>query len=166
MRHKFKKKPYISILCLAMIISLSAVGVGFAAWHEGLDIRGVVSTGEMEPVFGSWVIAGESCSPSRADVWVEGEGKRLAVWVQDAYPGYYLHLRYAVTNLGTIPVQYETEISDSSPGLEVQMSAPQGVIDIGESQEGELWLVASGVEEEREYDFTLLLGFRQWNMLD
>ena len=38
----------IAILCLALILALGAVGVGFAKWSETLKIEGVVETGEVD----------------------------------------------------------------------------------------------------------------------
>lgn len=166
MKRRGNKRQYIGIICLAMVISLSAVGVGFGAWQEGMQVRGVVATGNIDPVFSRCVVAGESCSPGRAMVNLEGNGKSLGIQVDDAYPGYYVHVRYWVKNEGTVPVSYKTETVNYDPGVTVTLTNPTGVIDRGEEREGDLEITVGSVEELTRYDFTVDLFFKQWNAVD
>lgn len=153
-------------ICLAVIISFGAMGVGFAAWQEGMEVQGVVSTGEIDPVFSMCEVLSETCWPGRAQVLLQDGGKRLRIHIHDAYPGYHVHFRYRVTNLGTVPVRYVTEVYSASPALEVQLSVPEGVIaGYGDYREGDLWLTVNNVEEHANYDFYVSLSFQQWNSI-
>ncbi len=137
MGRKTRRGSRIGIFCIALVISLGAVGVGFAAWQEGLEIGGAVATGDIDPVFSWCGVAGESCSPGRATAVVENNGKRLSIQVHDAYPGYYVRFRYRVTNRGTVPVRFETEVHRADPAIEMELTTPAGVIDgRGGYQEG------------------------------
>jgi hypothetical protein len=140
------------------------MGVGFSAWQDGVDINGVVSTGEIDPVFTLCEVAGESRAPGIAMVMPEDGGKRLGIYIQGAYPGYFAHFRYRISNLGTVPVCYETEVHGNTQAFDMDLSAPQGVIcGQGDSGEGDLWLTVGNVEENSDYNFTVDLVFRQWN---
>ncbi|MGB9804869.1 hypothetical protein, partial [Desulfofundulus sp.] len=102
MRPRFKRGHHVGLICLAMVISLSALGVGFASWQDGVVFNGVVATGSIEPVFVYCTVEGESTAPGRAEAFVHGDGKKISIRVRDAYPGYCAHFRYRVANLGTV----------------------------------------------------------------
>lgn len=164
MGRKTRSGSRLSIFCIVLALSLGAVGVGYAAWQEGLAIGGTVATGDIDPVFTRCEVVGESCSPSRAAALVVADGKRVLIQVHDAYPGYYVRFRYRVTNQGTVPVRFETETHSTDPAVELELSAPAGVIDgRGGFREGDLSLTVGGAEESKTYDFTVELLFRQWN---
>ena len=168
-KHRASKKQYIGVLCLAMVISLSAVGVGFGAWQEGRQVQGVVATGDIDPVFSRCKVVGESSSPGLANVELEGagNGKRLGIQLQGVRPGYYGHFRYWVKNKGTVPASYRIETINSDSAIEVTLSDPTGVvIGSGEEKVGDLWITVGEVEENTTYDFTVDLVFKQWNALN
>ena len=169
MRRKGKNVRYIGIICLAMVVLLSAIGVGFGAWQEGVQVQGVVATGDIDPVFSRCEVLGESCSPSLASVNLEGagNGKKLGIQLHGAYPGYYGRFQYWVKNEGTVPASYRVVAINSDAGIKVTLSDPTAVvIGGGEEQPGELTISADNIDEGKTYDFTVDLDFRQWNAID
>ncbi|MDD4588481.1 MAG: hypothetical protein PHC60_08850 [Heliobacteriaceae bacterium] len=164
MMRKRHNSKCLSLVCLALITSLGMVGVGFAAWQEGLVVQGTVGTGNIDPVFTKCELAGESCTPTRVQGDVANAGKSLNITFAEAYPGYYAHLTYRVTNEGTVPVRCETWVSCPASGLRVEHSFPVAVLDGGSSQTGDLMVYVEAVEENKKYDFTAELIFKQWNV--
>lgn len=153
------------LLWVAVTLALGLLGVGFAAWQDGLTIRGTTATGNIDPAFTDCWVAGESVSPSQADVFVTDEGKRLVILIADAHPGYHADFGYLLTNRGSVPVRFETAWEASAPGLAVTNNLPYGVLEPdGGTAEGGLSVTVGDVEEESQYNFSLTLIFRQWNL--
>jgi len=163
MKRKTKNSRCIDLICVALVLSLSVLGVGFASWRDGLQVVGTVATGTIDPVFTACDVVAESRSPGITSAVVVGSGNKINIQVHDAYPGYYAHLRYRLTNRGTVPVRYKTLTQSGSTGLDVRVEGPPGVIGRGEIQEGDLILTVGSVEENSESNFSVELDFRQWN---
>ncbi|MDF9409004.1 MAG: hypothetical protein A4E52_00553 [Pelotomaculum sp. PtaB.Bin013] len=163
MYRKLKNVRSHIIICVALAIALNAIGLGYAAWQNGLQFEGVVATGYIDPRFSSCEVL-ENCSPGRAKAVLEGQGKRLALHVHDAYPGYYARFRFQVTNQGTVPVGYTARINNDTPEVDIKVSDAQGIIGgAGGSQYGDLWLTVGNVDENSNYNFTVDLAFQQWD---
>ncbi|WP_027717939.1 hypothetical protein [Desulfovirgula thermocuniculi] len=155
---------YTVLACLVLVVSLALLGAGMASWREGIELRGAVATGYIDVAFTGCTVAGESAAPSRAGAYPDDGGKRLLIFIRDAYPGYYAHLRYRLTNLGTIPVRCAARAAQVPPGLEVEIAQPdEATYRPGESREGDLYITVGAVQEEATYDFSLVLVFTQWN---
>ena len=155
---------YNGLASLALVISLALLGAGMASYREGIELKGVVATGYIDMAFTGCAVAGESVAPSRAGAYPDDGGKRLLIFIRDAYPGYYAHLRYRLTNLGTIPVRCAARAAQVPPGLEVEIAQPdEATYRPGESREGDLYITVGAVQEEATYDFSLVLIFTQWN---
>lgn len=151
------------IICTALILSLSTAGVSYANWQQGINIRGLIATGKIDPVFNNCRVVSESVC-GLAETRVEKNGKTIRISIQEAYPGYFARFRYKVTNKGTVPVLYKTTTGSPPPGIEVKISEPAGVIKgNGDSREGEITIAVNNVEEDCEYEFTTELSFWQWN---
>ncbi|MCG9969324.1 hypothetical protein L9W92_15000 [Pelotomaculum terephthalicicum JT] len=151
------------IVCIALAIALNTIGVGYAAWQNGLQVEGVVATGYIDPQFTSCAVV-ENCFPGRAEAMLDGQGKRLILQIYDAYPGYYAHFRFQVANQGTVPVSYTARIDNNTPEVAIRISDTQGIIGgAGGSQYGDLWLTVGNVDENSDYLFTVDLAFQQWD---
>ena len=85
---------------IMLTLALGMIGVGAAAWQEGIEIFGVVSTGDIDPVFTSVVF--ERAAPgdrgdafaagaSLADVFVNAsiinDEKTISISIEGACPG-------------------------------------------------------------------------------
>ena len=126
----------IGLLCLALVLALGTLGVGFALWSETLYIDGTVYTGELDWEFEcGTVTVSDPCTPPTADkncdndfqnvrpapgdknvgctdvVCVDSDGDgdvdTLQVTLNNVYPCYYVHIGYFIHNNGSIPLKFE-----------------------------------------------------------
>jgi len=128
----------IGLLCLAIVLALGALGVGYAAWTDTIYIDGTVTTGvakicidETKPITqldtGLDHHAVTTCEPFSIDYAGQGDDPKdvgnttvtrldcdtLEVIVNNAYPCYYNHIDFWVVNRGTIPLKiWKAVISD------------------------------------------------------
>ncbi|MTV49999.1 hypothetical protein GJ688_13545 [Heliobacillus mobilis] len=159
-----KSSYHTEVICLALTVSFSVIGVGFGNWQQGLTIKGVVTTGEINPVFSECEVAGESVWPSRIeDCRITDGGKRLEIRLKDVTPDYRAHLKYEITNRGTVPVKVRTETENADEGVHLHVNNPNGVIDGGHRKKGELVIEVGAVEENQDSSFTVDLDYIQWN---
>ena len=115
----------VGLLCLALVIALGALGVGYAHWSQTLNISGTVATGNIHPYFDCLVsndpivAATPSYDPSEfgwpgtprrnkdvGNTCVAGGGTQQAdmeITVDNAYPSYYSCVYFCVKNSGTVP---------------------------------------------------------------
>jgi hypothetical protein len=112
----------IGLVCLALVLAMGALGVGYAHWSQTLYINGTVETGTFIVAWSELNVYEDdeylekdvgSCDGSM-DVWkaskvdpltgltIDGYEK-VVVSVSNAYPGYFVHIVLAVDNFGTIP---------------------------------------------------------------
>jgi hypothetical protein len=120
----------IGLLCLALVLALGSLGVGYAMWYQTVYIHGDVTTGNLQMCIeeNTWLVKdGEvgadwnaitACdagipevfpAPGGKDVgWTElnwNDCNSLDVVVHNAYPCYYNHIDIYVDNIGTIPTK-------------------------------------------------------------
>lgn len=150
----------IYLVAVAAIMALGAMGVSFSYWTGGLVIEGTARTGYLDPCFTRVEILDENQQQGQTKVDLGGSGKELAFQIDNAGPDYYLHLRYRIENRGTIPLQYETTVSQN-PNLHVEIKAPEGQLKPGESGEGEMELRMNSVSENSLYELSSELVFKQ-----
>ncbi len=116
----------IGLLCLALVLALGALGVGYAMWSDTLQIEGEVNTGELSVIFDSQYDNDPSDNdPKEAGSWnlttLEWEGARwdknvasttstfddksARIVVTLGYPCYWGSVLWDVHNVGTIPAK-------------------------------------------------------------
>lgn len=98
----------IVLLCLALLIALSATGAGYAMWDKELLIDGTVNTGEVDAYFTTaWTVEDPEVEDKDVgECLVTGiEAQTLAVTLNNAYPCYGCTVAFTVDNIGTIPVK-------------------------------------------------------------
>ena len=96
----------IGLLCLALVLALGTLGVGYAMWFEDLYIEGTVNTGELDA---NWSIVnfGDSEAAdknvSSVSATMSPDGLTLYVTVTGGYPCIDYYVNFDVDNTGTIP---------------------------------------------------------------
>lgn len=133
------------IVCLALLLALGTMGVGYAHWSDTVTISGTAETGEFNDCFG-WVVsnddgvpdgvidpgdngldpyepqtAGSPCGREDMDVasttaLLEEDPHYMTVTLTHAYPCYYPTLFYSLKNDGTIPSQIVSITVDEEVG--------------------------------------------------
>jgi hypothetical protein len=109
----------IGLLCLALVLALGTLGVGYAMWYEDLYIYGTVNTGE---VYGYWSAC--YCFDNGNDPNPDGSNKGkdvgstvcqidptdpriLHITVTNGYPCYWNDCEVEFTIGGTVPIIIE-----------------------------------------------------------
>jgi predicted ribosomally synthesized peptide with SipW-like signal peptide len=141
----------IGAICLALILALGSLGVGYAMWSDTVVINGTVDTGKLVIGFQevtSYDFEDEATEYPAKDVgdidaekiikvgihWSEFDQKFLDIFDQilvtanNTYPGYKAHVVYTVANGGTIPVHLvDWDVYDPTGELNVWwQKAPAG----------------------------------------
>ncbi len=153
-------QPY--IILLAFIIPLNFIGISYAYWNNGLDIKNSVSTGSIEPLF---------CDDYTLDV-IRGNGD-LTISIEDettmivegrVYTDYKAFINYCLKNEGNVPVKFFGQ-EKSSDSTVTDLTLPSGLIEPEEcipSGNGNPKLSIQA-DQEGIYNFEIELPFQQWN---
>lgn len=117
----------IGLLCLALVLALGSLGVGYAMWSDTLTIKGNVNTGEVHVIFasqydndvknddpnvpGSWsgfpspTWSGTRYNKDVGSTTSTYEGTSAQFLITNGYPSYWGSVIWDVKNTGTIPVK-------------------------------------------------------------
>ena len=167
---KRRKNNFIQgwLLFFTLTAIFALMGVGMAAWQDGLNIFGKVSTGEFNPVFKRVDTFGNQ--PGSVNPSISSNGKLISVYINDAEKNDVYKLKYTIANEGTIPLRLEVDggNKDSDSGLGILSNTlPRKTLESGESVEGKLRIkLDCSVDERTRYDFDIELFFQQWNMVN
>jgi len=122
----------IGLLCLALVLALGTLGVGYAMWWDDLTIEGSISTNTVTIGFTEFGCTEKYECPVGSETFFEGEfeGKDVAtvtceydansfvedectglsgykvgtVTIENGYPCHWTFITFVVRNLGTTPV--------------------------------------------------------------
>lgn len=134
----------IGLICLALVMALGALGVGYAMWDKTLFIEGTVNTGEVNAL---WTSAFNFDGPGEKDLNFDGSRKdkdvgetivtgvgtqTLVITILNGYPCYFNDIEYHFQNTGTVPVKIQ---SITLTPLDFTLASAMGADD------GELWVV-------------------------
>ena len=117
----------IGLLCLALILAVGSLGIGYAMWSDTITISGTAKTGTLDWEFQGPLISGDPCVPPTNDLncfydlydgtWQTmtksvactdmaiSSPDTLDITVHNAYPFYGNHIAFVVKDLGTIPLK-------------------------------------------------------------
>lgn len=168
----------IGLICLAIVLALGVLGVGFGMWDKTLSIIGTVDTGEVNAIFttASCDDPGTTIDPGKdkhvGSCSVSGAGtQELTITVTNGYPCYECTVDFTVDNTGTIPVKIQTlsligvppEITVTWTGLAVgDQIEPKG--QAGDELPGDIHIhVEQSAAELAQYTFSATIYLVQWN---
>ncbi len=114
----------IGIICLALVLALGTLGVGYSLWWDTLYIEGTIETGEVEVCIVSIVADDVGVDPGyEKDVaWVETEiidCNHATITIHNAYPCYHTYIHFTAEFRGTVPVILEQINLDSPDCIEL-----------------------------------------------
>ena len=116
-KHNRRKIGNMSIIYISSIIALSFMGVGYAAWSDGLNIDMIVKTGNTFPVHelnriskinlddGEWISL--KLSDDKKTLYIDGE----------VYPTYNGAIPVKIVDEGSIPVTLKDIDSDNATDI-------------------------------------------------
>jgi hypothetical protein len=100
----------IALICLALVVALGTLGVGFALWSDWLYIDGYVETGY---IGAEWSIEAyyddEAADKDVSYIWAElidPDYMYISIW--NAYPSVTYTVIWDIHNTGTIPIHFDT----------------------------------------------------------
>ena len=105
MTAKTKAISKIGLLFLALAISLSLVGYSAAMWTNGLNDKGLVVTGNIDPVFTK--AKATICGQGNVETDIAStDGRTMLINLTDLRPGAEIIIDYTITNRGSVPVRF------------------------------------------------------------
>lgn len=161
----------VGFFCVAVILSLCVVGIGAAAWRDDLKCIGSISTGEVDVVFTYADLA-----YNNAEIPADCDDKTISINVARAKAGDEIVLRYKVTNRGSVPARVWVESESSDSELELKNSfTGDRLLKKGDVAEGTVNIIIGEIqspttdspddaEASITCDFSVKLGFQQWNI--
>jgi len=136
----------IGLLCLALVLALGTIGVGYAMWSDQVVIEGTVDTASLTMGFQElnvWEdpeVEGKDVGSisgyldvEKGSHWVEDPSgghfvpiyDQAVISVNNAYPCYWGHITFIVANGGTIPfVITGIELADPTGELQFEWKTP------------------------------------------
>ena len=100
-RKRRKVSGKMAVLYISMIISLGAMGVGYAAWNDGLKVNMNITTGNID----AWHVIEEEVF--RVDdgelIFTLSEDKRTLIIDGEVYPTFNMNIPIEIKDKGTVP---------------------------------------------------------------
>ena len=155
----------IVLICMALVMALGAVGVGYALWSDSLFISGTVNTGNIGLIWSQGTpydteIAAKNVSHGECSI----TGDTLSITVFDAYPGIAYHFPIDLHGVGSVPVHTAMTVrSGNTAWITIpNMSGLQ--IHQGQTWNGEIVIQLDNTAAElHTYTFSVQLDYWQWN---
>jgi hypothetical protein len=134
----------IGLLCLALVLALGTLGLGYAHWSQTIYIEQTVETGTLIVGFQELILSEDPEAEGKDVGSITGEmvnqkgehyseywGKlmpiyeKILVTIDNAYPCYGVHIVFTVANGGTIPADVtEVSLSDPTGELNFEWTTP------------------------------------------
>lgn len=165
----------LGLLLFVVLLCIAAAGIGYAAWSEGLDIAGSVTTGSDDPGFVGNCTFNNSPDSSNPDpdaqcvcdfVDEDGDGdcEKVDVTITKANAFHWYKLYLPIENNGSIPVRItDVVVTYSSPAYVSEEETLFGtVLDAGAQATCKL-VIEIGEAPDRDYNFSVTIAAAQWS---
>jgi len=164
----------IGLLCLALVLALGVMGVGFALWDKTVYIEGTVNTGEvnMEVLSAASDDPSGSIDPGKdkdvgmTTAQINEDKQRVTVTVTNGYPCYEVYLHFSVQNVGTVPVRLQAiNVINLNPCITVEAWDGLGEqLEPGDRRDNSMRIhVEQCADELATYTFTVEFYYVQYN---
>jgi len=128
----------IGILAMVLVLALAAVGVGYAAWTDNLQINGEAQTGNIDVNY-TYADNGVVSTDGDSITWNLGS---------DLVPGQVVTLEYDITNSGSVSATVTEDVTiETNCSVVVDVSV-EGTLGAGATATGKLTLTVSGSVDE------------------
>jgi len=107
----------IGLIVLALVVALGALGVGYAAWSDTLNITATATVGEFDVDFIDYEVTQHSTLGGASANIIHDDAASFSV--ANAYPGYWATVKYTIKNNGTVPasVSFAKTSTNEIPGV-------------------------------------------------
>ena len=161
----------IGVICLALVLALGSMGVGYALWSDSLYLEGTINTGEVDT---------EIISIASDDVGIDPgydkhvattevaiiDSKTATITVTNGYPSYSNWVHFTTAILGTVPVRLQA-INIVNPNQCITVDAWNGIGEQrhpGDFADNTLrFHIEQCSEQGGEYTFTVEFFYVQYN---
>ena len=165
----------IVLMCLAVVLALGSMGVGYALWSDSLYLEGTINTGEVDICIIS--VADDDSSHQNLDpplYWKDVATTQTTivdcyhatVTVTNAYPCYENFVHFTTEVRGTVPVILEDIIVTSSDPC-IEVDAWNGIGEQrhpGSRADNTLWFhVLQCADQNATYTFDVEFVYYQYN---
>jgi len=161
----------IVIICLALVLAIGCMGVGYALWSDSLYLEGRIETGEVDVCLVSiasddvGIDPGYNKDVARTTVEII-DCYHARITVENAYPCYENYVHFTTLITGTVPVHLDAiRITNPNPCIEVD--AWDGLGEQrhpGERADNTLWFhVLQCADQNATYTFEVEFFYVQWN---
>lgn len=152
------------LIWIVLTVAFALLGVTVAAWQGGLSVRGISTTGYIDPVFTECDVRGTRGS-GEVEVDVSSDGKRISIFIWDAEPGFTSKFQVNIENRGSLPVWFHTNTYSRNTDVKVTDSLREGLLEAGgDTASGELLVSVDGnATADAGCDFSVEMVFKQWN---
>lgn len=170
----------LALICLALVISLGGLGVGYAMWSDTVTISGPVTTGTADVCVKD--VSSNEAIPGNADpqclIGDNSEGKDVAYvsyeiidcdevrfTVHNAYPYYSVISHFTVCNQGTIPVRWQQPmLTDYDPTVMTLSAWDGSQLEPGDCNDFTFQVCfLQPAQQNATYSFTIQVKYVQWN---
>ncbi len=93
----------LGLIILSLVMAISVIGVGYAAWTDQLFIDGTVTTGNFGVIFSASSPETDTDPYAQTTCVISDDGKTATFKVTGAYPGYTGTASLTIENTGTVP---------------------------------------------------------------
>jgi len=159
----------IGLICLALVLALGVLGVGYGLWDKTVYIDGTVNTGEVNAIMSVGECYDDEIPEkdySSISCELAADPQILLVTITDAYPCITYTCEFDITNTGTVPVKINAiTMNGNVPGeVGVTEIAVGDQIDPQDSAYGALTVhLSNDAEEKSTYTFKVAIWLVQWN---
>jgi predicted ribosomally synthesized peptide with SipW-like signal peptide len=154
-------------ICLALVVALGSIGVGYALWSDSLYIEGTINTGDIGLIWSQgqpW-----DTEPVEKDV-SHGEceivGDTLFITVFNAYPCIEYHFPIDLHGVGSVPVHTAMTVVGGTGNPSWVCIPDMGGLQIHEGGvwDGEIVIHLDNTAEQNSvYTFSIQLDYWQYN---
>lgn len=106
-----------SIICITTIIALSSIGVGYAAWNNGLNTDMAITTGNIQRVFSKFEVSDKDLDEGEWLSFTLSDDKQILYIDGEVFPSFNSSIPIKIIDEGSIPSKlqkiesiYDTDI--------------------------------------------------------
>lgn len=161
----------IGLICLALVLALGSMGVGYALWSDSLYLEGTIETGEVDTAIVSVASDDAGIDPGynkdvASTVVAIVDSKTATVTITDGYPSYSNYIHFSTDILGTVPVRLQA-INIDNPNQCITVDAWDGIGEQrhpGERADNTMYIhIEQCAEQGATYTFTVEFFYVQYN---
>ncbi|MFH1382484.1 MAG: hypothetical protein ABIH70_06265 [Chloroflexota bacterium] len=157
----------IVLICLAMVLALGLLGVGYARWQDELFLQGEVGTGNIGLAWSQGIPSAPDDVKGVSQYYCAIVGDTLYIYISNAYPCVTYIFPIDVHGTGSVPVHIGpwTNVTSNLPGGTLTLPDwCSNQVHEGGQVDGEVTVhLDNTAEQNATYTFSATLTYAQYN---